>query len=73
MEVKKKKKRIRFESMLVWRKIGFRGLFSTRDTHTEHVSTPKRKKKKNNNKKKRSTLGKINSLMVYTFYSSVKD
>ena len=54
MEVKKKKKkRIRFESMLVWRKIGFRGFISTRDTHTEHVSTPKRKKKKQQQKKEK--------------------
>lgn len=56
-------KRIRFELKLVVEKIGFRGFVSTRDTHTEHVFTGGGK----------ITVGISNSLMVFTFYSSLKD
>lgn len=53
-------KRIRFESMLVaGEKMALGGLFP----HTEHVSISKNKK----------ALSENNSLMVFTFHSSLKD
>ena len=57
-------KRIRFESMLVVEKIGFKGFISTRDTHTEHVFTQKKQK---------GALCKNSLQMVVTFCSSMKD
>lgn len=47
-------KGIRFESVLAVEKIGFGRFISTRDTHTEHVLTPKKKIKN----RKKGTLSK---------------